>query len=475
MSGDYDIKKVKEYIYEVPKKGKMKVPMRLYASEKILEEVKKDRSVEQATNVAELPGIEKASFVMPDAHQGYGFSIGGVAAFNFEEGIISPGGVGFDINCGVRLLKTNLDSEEVTERRREITNNFFKNCPTGVGSKSSLRISVEEENDLLKKGARWAVDRGIGKEEDIKHCESQGCLEEADPDKVSHKAKKRGRKQVGTVGSGNHFIEVQRVEEIYHEEKAEAMGIEKGQVVAMVHCGSRGFGHQVCSDYVRKMEKQKPAVLPSKNLIYAKLGSKMADDYYKAMCCAANYAWCNRHVLSQRVREGFKEVFGDETEVKTVYDVAHNIAKRETHKVNGEEKDLMVHRKGATRAFPKGRPEVPEVYKKIGQPVIIPGTMGTSSYLLVGGKNSLELSFGSSAHGAGRLMSRKQATKDFDGRAIRDRLREKKIYLKPNSMKGTAEESPGAYKDVDEVIKVSNALGLAEKVARFKPIGVIKG
>lgn len=475
-----NITKLNNYAYRVEKQGDMNTSLKVFASTPLMEKIRSDKSIQQGMNVAKLPGIVGESIMMPDAHQGYGFSIGGVAAFDKEKGCISPGGVGFDINCGVRLLATNITKDIVLGRIEELLNTIFKNVPAGVGGKSQFRLSVEELDEVLKKGPRWMVEeKGHGTREDVELCESEGMMKDANPSKVSKKAKKRGKSQLGTLGSGNHFLEVQFVDEILDEEKAKTFGItRKNQAVILIHSGSRGLGHQVCSDYLRKMEDAYPKIienLPDKNLIYAPAGSKMAKEYYEAMCSAANYAWTNRHMLGVQTRRSFKEVFGDEVEVKTVYDVAHNIAKLETYTVDGEEKQVWVHRKGATRAFGPNNPEIPKKYQEVGQPIFIPGSMGTSSFVLAGTSKSMRESFGSTPHGAGRIMSRTQAKKTWNSTEITDSLRSRKIHVKAASNNGITEEAPGAYKDVDEVVKVTQESGIGVVVARLKPIGVVKG
>lgn len=458
----------------------MRVPVKFFTNEKLLEKIKGDDSVKQACNVATLPGIQGWSIAMSDMHQGYGFPIGGVAAFDMKEGIISPGGIGFDINCGVRLLVTPFTKEEVLPKINEILEQLFIRCPVGVGSESPIRFSEEDYKEILTTGAAWAVKQGHGTEEDLINCESNGCIPGADMSKVSPRALKRGRKQLGTVGAGNHFVEVQWVDETFDQKVADAYGLKDGQVVVLIHCGSRGFGHQVCTDYIRRMEEEQPELMTTlvdKNLIYAPLDSQIAKDYFAAMCAAANYAFCNRHMLGVGVRKSFDRVFGRGTgeKIKTVYDICHNIAKKETHEVNGEQKEVMVHRKGATRAFGPGFEELPEAYRAVGQPVLIPGSMGTSSFVLHGTNEAMKISFGSTAHGAGRLMSRYQAKKDFPVEKVQEELAAKNITVKAASNRGVSEEAPGAYKDVDEVIEVCHQTGIAKKVVRLRPIGVIKG
>lgn len=475
------LKEVKNDVWLIDAVPPMRVPVKMFTNEKLLEKISNDGSIMQACNVATLPGIKVASIVLPDQHNGYGFSIGGVAAFDLQEGIISPGGIGFDINCGVRLLATSLTVEQVRPRIAELLERLYENCPVGVGSEAKIRLGDEDYHALMVDGAKWAVANGYGNEDDLVHCESNGCIPGADPSKASRRAQARGRKQLGTVGAGNHFIEVQYVDGIEDATVAAAYRITgKGQVVVMIHCGSRGFGHQVCTDYIRRMEEEQPglmATLPDKNLIYAPLGSDLANDYFAAMNAAANYAFTNRHVLGHFVRRSFAEVFGEEVAsgIVTVYDICHNIAKKETHTIDGKEQEVMLHRKGATRAFPPGFEELPEAYRPFGQPVLIPGSMGTSSHLLHGTETAMRESFGSSAHGAGRMMSRFQATKEFTPDGIVKQLDDADVTIKAASRKGISEEAPGAYKDVDEVIAVCHDAGIAKRVARFRPIGVVKG
>lgn len=466
--------------YTIAKTGKMNVPVKLFTNKKLLELIKGDDSIKQVCNVATLPGIQGWSIAMSDMHQGYGFPIGGVAAFDMQEGIISPGGIGFDINCGVRLLATPFTKEEVLPKINELLDQLFIRCPVGVGSESPVRFDEDDYKEILLTGAAWAVKKGHGTPEDLVNCESNGCIPGADPSKVTPRALKRGRKQLGTVGAGNHFVEVQWVDEIFDAEVADAYGLKQDQVVVLIHCGSRGFGHQVCTDYIRRMEDEQPALmktLADKNLIYAPLDSPIAKDYFAAMCAAANYAFANRHMLGVGVRKSFDRVFGRGSgdKITTVYDICHNIAKKEVHEVEGKEKEVMVHRKGATRAFGPGFEELPEAYRPYGQPVLIPGSMGTSSFVLHGTNEAMKISFGSTAHGAGRLMSRYQAKKDFPADRVHEELAGKNITVKAASFRGVSEEAPGAYKDVDEVIEVSHNAGIAKKVVRLRPIGVIKG
>ncbi len=474
------IKKINNCVFEVEKEGAMKVPVRIFASDKLLDKMKEDGCINQGVNVASsLPGIQVASIMMPDAHQGYGFSIGGVAAVDADEGCISPGGIGFDINCGVRVLTTNLTKDDVEPKIDSLLDNLFKKVPPGVGGQSLLRLSDDELDEVLSRGAAWAVDKGFGNADDLKHCEEEGFLSSADPSKVSPRAKARGRKQLGTLGAGNHFLEIQVVDEIFDEETAKVFGItKKGQVLVMIHCGSRGLGHQVCSDYLRRMEDSYPDIvssLPDKDLVYAPANSQLAKDYFAAMCAAANFAWANRHIIGHQVRTAFKEVFGDGVVVNTLYDVAHNIAKLEKHIINGVKKKVWVHRKGATRAFGPGNPEIPLDYRVVGQPVLIPGSMGTASYVLVGTNESMSLSFGSTAHGAGRLMSRKKANESWRGEDVKKELESHNIHVKAASWRGVSEEAPKAYKDVDEVVRVSHEAGIANLVVKVIPLGVVKG
>jgi tRNA-splicing ligase RtcB len=471
-----ELNKVSENIYEIPKDEEMNVPARVYASEELLEEIKEDDTLEQVRNMACLPGIQKYSIVMPDGHQGYGFPIGGVAAFDAENGIISPGGIGFDINCGVRVLKTDLTAEDIDGKEQQLANIMYSKIPIGLGKGGYLDTDKQDILEILEKGMEWMLENGHAREEDLKRCEENGRLP-GKPEKVPEDAVKRGLNQVGSLGSGNHFMEVQIVGEVFDEEKAEAYGLEEDQVIIMIHSGSRGLGHETCTKYLRRFEKEYPEIaeeIPEKNLIYAPIQDEAAQDYKDAMYAAANYAWANRQALTQGIRDCFNTIF-DQVQIDMVYDVCHNIAKEETHKVNGEEKDVIVHRKGATRAMPSGRKEVPEVYSDVGQPVLIPGSMGTSSYILSGGQNSLEISFGSTAHGAGRLMSRTQAKQDYWGEDVQKELEREGILVKADSGSTIAEEAPGVYKDIDEVIQVSDELGIGEKVAKMLPVVNIKG
>lgn len=472
-----EIKQIDKVRWQIPKSGKMKVPAIIYASKKLFEAIKKDRTLMQIQNVASLPGICKYAIALPDAHEGYGFPIGGVAALDYEDGGLSPGGIGYDINCGVRILRTNLEKKDITAKHGEILNQLFNAVPSGLGSKSELKLNQNELDEVLNVGAKWAVEHDYGTKEDLEHCEENGSMKEADAKYVSQLAKQRGRTQSGSLGAGNHFLEVQYVDEIYDEKTAKAFGINaKDQIMIMIHCGSRGLGHQVCTDYLREMERSYPELikgLPDRELVYAPAKSKLAENYFGAMAAAANYAWCNRQMITYNVREAMKKVF-KKFNGELIYDVAHNIAKIEEHKINGKKAKVYMHRKGATRAFPAGMKEVPKAYRDVGQPVIIPGSMGTASYILVGVESGAETFF-STAHGAGRMMSRMAAKRQFWGETIKKELEGKGIFVKAVSWKGVAEEAPGAYKDIDEVVKVSHDAGIGNLVARVRPLLVVKG
>ena len=472
-----DIRRIGENAWEIPQQGEMKVPAVVYSSEKLLAAIRRDQTLQQARNVACLPGIQRRSYVMPDAHQGYGFPIGGVAAFDLREGVISPGGVGYDINCGVRVLRTEYKAEEVSARRKELLAGIFKEVPAGVGKGGVTKLSRGVLKEILIKGAAWAVENGYGTAEDLDRTEERGRMIEADPEEVSDRAMERGIPQMGTLGAGNHFLEIQKVQEIRDPETARAFGIDAvGQITVMIHCGSRGLGHQVATDAIEFMENEMgTAGLPDRELVNAPFSSSAGQRYYRAMCAAVNYAFANRQMIAHWVREVFARVMGSARGMDMIYDVCHNVAKVENHRVGGFEKKLCVHRKGATRSFGPGRPEIPPVYRAVGQPVIIPGSMGTASYILAGTEEAEELSFGSTAHGAGRVMSRNEALKRFRGERIRDDLAKMGVELRATNWKGVAEEAAQAYKDVDEVVRVSHELGLGRIVARVVPVGVIKG
>ena len=459
----------------------MRVPVRIYADENLLQKMLSDRTILQARNVASIPGVVGQSIVLPDGHEGYGFPVGGVAAMDAEEGMISPGGVGYDINCGVRLLRSNLSEDDVRPKLRELVNDLFGSIPSGVGSKGAVNLSYSQLDEVLVRGVDWAIDNGYGTRDDSDVCEENGQIPDADPNKVSDKARKRGAPQLGSLGSGNHFLEVQRVTEVHDEEAASRMGIKEGTVTILIHCGSRGFGHQVCSDYLRVSEQalEKYGIsLADRELACVPNTSEEGESYRKAMFSALNFAWSNRQMITHWTRKSFERVFGmadSDLDMKLVYDVAHNIAKVEKHRVDGRERRLVVHRKGATRAFPPGRDEVPSKYRDLGQPVLIPGSMGTASWILMGQPGSMDLSFGSTAHGAGRMMSRTKARKSFTEDGVKKSLGDKGILVKALTRDGVVEETPQAYKDVDAVVNVSHSLGIATKVAKLVPIGVIKG
>ena len=459
----------------------MKVPVRIYANEQLMQKMLSDRTIMQARNVASIPGIVGHSVVLPDGHEGYGFPVGGVAAMDAEEGMISPGGVGYDINCGVRLLRSNLTEDVVRSKLKELVTDLFSSIPSGVGSKGAVKLTHSELDEVLVKGVNWAIDHGYGSSDDADVCEENGQIQNADPNKVSDKARKRGAPQLGSLGSGNHFLEVQKVAEIHDEEAAKRMGIEEGTITILIHCGSRGFGHQVCSDYLRVSEQAMEKYninLPDRELACVPNNSEEGESYRKAMFSALNFAWSNRQMLTHWTRNSFQRVFNQsesDLDMKLVYDVAHNIAKVEKHKVDGQDRNLVVHRKGATRAFPANRDEIPSRYRDLGQPVLVPGSMGTASWILLGQPNSMDLSFGSTAHGAGRTMSRSKARRNFTEDDVKKSLNDKGIFIKALTRDGVVEETPQAYKDVDSVVNVSHNLGIATKVAKLVPIGVIKG
>ncbi len=469
------LKKLKENVWEVPKEGKMLVPGKIFASDILMEKIKEDKTLEQVKNAATLPGIIKYSIAMPDAHQGYGLSVGGVIAFDLEKGIISPGATGYDINCGVRLLTTDIDKKDFLKKRKEITHQIKRDVPAGVGRKGEFEFNEKELNELMEKGVKWFVEKGLGVEEDIENCEDSGCIPGADSSKISQRAKARGRKQLGTLGAGNHFLEIQCIEKIFDEETAKVFGLEEGKVCVLIHSGSRGLGHQTCSDYLKIYEKEYGfSHLPERELAYAPVNSKLGKDYLAAMRAAANFAFCNRHMIAHQVKKVFKKYFSDKN-LNLVYDIAHNIVKFETFTIDGKEKKLCVHRKGATRSFGKEREELPKKYQKTGQPIFIPGSMGTSSYVLVGTNKAREISFASTAHGAGRVWSRTYAKKKLNIKNLKEDLEKKDIYIEAGSIRGMLEEAPEAYKNVDEVVRVSNDLGIGKKVARLKPLAVVKG
>ena len=478
-----EMKKISDYEWEIPKSFRkdMRVPVRIFATRRLLEDVMRDRSLEQAVNSTSLPGLVGNVVVMPDMHQGYGFPIGGVAATRLPDGVISPGGIGYDINCGVRLLASQIPFEEVEGMLDELATGLNHSCPSGVGVKGRIRINTKQLEQVCRQGSHWALKNGYATEADVRRTEETGRLEGADPSDVSQRAKQRGLPQLGSLGAGNHFIEVDVVDEVYDVEAAQAMGLRQGYMAIQIHCGSRGFGHQVCSDYVRELQSavQKYNIkLPDRELVCAPLSSPDGQAYLSAMRCAANYAFANRQVLTHFARQAVEEVLAGKVEnweLNQVYDVTHNIGKIETHKIDGEEMEVCVHRKGATRAFGPGAPGIPPEYKEIGQPVLVPGSMGTASWVLTGTKESMIRSLGSTCHGAGRVMSRKKAKRTIRGDKLADELERRGIRIRARSMPGLAEEAPQAYKDVDAVVEAVTGAGIVKKVARLKPAAVVKG
>lgn len=476
-----DLIKIDDYTYEIPKsyRADMRVPARVFVSESLLPDLLEDRSLLQLVNVATLPGIQQYAFAMPDIHQGYGFPIGGVAAMAIDEGgVISPGGIGYDINCGVRLLASQITKKEITRYLGQLATELFHAVPSGVGRGGRLLFKGAELDKILLDGAQQMVALGYGEPEDIEFCEERGKMAGADPSLVTNEAKKRGRDQLGTLGSGNHFLEVQQVDEIFDQEAAAAFGLVQGSITVMIHCGSRGLGHQTCTDYVQRMMKDWDRLkdtLPDRELIYAPFNSPLAKDYFAAMTAASNFAWANRHTIGHWVRKAWKSVLGNSMPLRTVYDISHNIGKLEKHMIDGREKELIMHRKGATRSFGPGSSEIPARYRTVGQPVLIPGTMGTASYVLAGTDASMGIAFGSSCHGAGRRMSRAQAKHSVRGTQLRQALEREGIIIRCDSDPGLAEEAPKAYKDVEEVVNVVHGAKLARKVARLTPLAVIKG
>lgn len=476
-----DIQKLEDYLWEIPEtfRKDMLVPARVLASEILIDDIIEDRSLNQLVNVATLPGIQMASLVMPDVHEGYGFPIGGVAATRYPNGVISPGGIGYDINCGVRLLTSEVQIDTIKDKIQALSKEMYAQIPSGMGKGGRIILSADQMTEVLTKGAEWAVDNGYGKKEDLEFIESHGRLPDADPTLVSDMAKKRGTDQLGTIGSGNHFVEVDYIAEIYDEDIAKAFKLNKGQAVVLIHTGSRGLGHQVATDYIRVMMTAMATYnirLPDRELACVPFNSKEGQHYFKAMCAAANYAWCSREVISWEVRAAWKNCLGKKGgELKLLYDVAHNIAKIENHTIEGEERKVVVHRKGATRAFGPGFKELPDAYKKFGQPVIIPGSMGTCSYVLSGTEKSRALTFGSCCHGAGRRLSRRAAKLKVNAPVLKEQLKEKGIYVEAGSFKGIAEEAPIAYKDVNLVVDAIQNSGIAIKVAKLRPVAVVKG
>ncbi len=479
MISKKDFKKISDWLWEIPKsfRSDMQVSARAYVSEKMLEESFKDRSFEQLVNISTLPGIQKYALAMPDMHEGYASPIGGVAAIKTPEGVISPGVCGYDINCGMRLLKSEHTEKEIKPHLDKLATEIQSQVPSGLGRGRKIKLSIEQINKILEEGTHILLKQGYGEKDDVENCEASGKLDWADASVVSDHAKNRGRDQVGTLGSGNHFLEVQKVEEIFDKEVAEAFGLFKDQVVIMIHTGSRGLGHQVCTDYLRTMipAMQRYRIkVPDREFACVPFSSPEGQRYFSAMAAAANYAWANRYMIAHYTRKAWKQVLGEKERLELLYDVAHNIIKKEKYKINEKETEVIVHRKGATRAFPPGHPEVPGKYREVGQPVLIPGSMGTASYVLVGTKEGEEAWF-STCHGAGRTMSRHEAMRRISGQEVVKRLESKGIIIKCWSLRGIAEEAPMAYKDVDNVVEVVHNAGLSKKVARLIPLAVIKG
>ena len=481
MLSKKDFTKIKDYLWELPKSFRedMRVPARVYASEKILEECLKDRSIEQLINVATLPGIQKYALAMPDMHEGYASPIGGVAAIRTSDGIISPGMCGYDINCGMKLLKSEYTEPEIRPYLDKLAAEMQKAVPSGLGRGRRAKLSIQEIDKILEGGILRLVEQGYGEREDMENCEGHGRIDWADASAVSGHAKNRGRDQVGTLGSGNHFLEIQKVEQIFDADTANTFGLFKDQVVVMAHCGSRGLGHQVCADYLKEfiplMERKYKISVSDREFACVPFQSPEGQRYFSAMASAANYAWANRQMISYFVRKAWSSVLGrQKSKVKALYDVAHNIIKKEVYNIGGAPTELAVHRKGATRAFPPGSPEIPEKYKRSGQPVLIPGSMGTASYVLAGTPEGEEAFF-STCHGAGRSMSRHAALKAVSGQEVIKKLESKGIIVKCQSQRGIAEEAPQAYKDIDDVVEVVRRAGLSRKVARLVPLAVIKG
>lgn len=478
---EHKTKKINDYLYEIPKTGKMRVPAQIYASEFMLKDIFSDNAPEQAANVAWLPGIINASIAMPDIHWGYGFPIGGVAAFDVETGVVSPGGVGYDINCGVRLLKTDLTEADIKPKMKSLVDQLFRDVPSGVGSTGPIKLSQKEEKDVLKQGAHWAVNNGYGTEADLDKIEENGEMAGANPELISDRALQRGRAQLGTLGSGNHFVEINVVEEIFDAEAAHVLGLEKGQVTAIIHTGSRGFGHQVCDEAIKVMLKasEKYGIeLPDRQLCCAPIQSAEGKNYLAQMACAMNFAFANRQMITHWARGAFAKALGAserDINMQVVYEIAHNIAKMEEHTINGEKRRVCVHRKGATRAFGPFHPAIPEAYREIGQPVLIPGDMGRYSYVLVGTEKAMQETFGSTCHGAGRMMSRKKAKAAGKGRDLRAELAAQGITIRASSYATIAEEMPEAYKDVSNVVDAVHGAGISKKVVKLRPVGVIKG
>lgn len=478
-----DFSRIGDYVWEIPTSfhPAMKVPVWVFADEELLEDALGDLSIAQAVNVAQLPGLVGHVAIMPDVHQGYGMPIGGVMASRLPDGIISPGAIGYDINCGVRVLASDIDYHSAKPYLGELATTLYRNCPSGVGEGGILPLSVKELDQVCHQGAHWTLRQGYASEEDVARTEEFGCLEGADPNAASKRAKDRGKGQLGTLGAGNHFLEVDVVDQVFDPEAAEIMGLQEGCLAVQVHCGSRGFGHQICTDFVQQFQwavVQYGIDLPDRELVCAPLNSPEGQAYLAAMKAAANFAFANRQILAHHARRSFEEVFGKSSEtpiLRQVYDIAHNMGKIETHEINGEMLTVCVHRKGATRAFGPGFEGLPPDYQSIGQPVIVPGSMGTESWILLGTAENDRLSFGSTCHGAGRVMSRRQAKREIQGNSLRTELEKGGINVRAGSLSGLAEEAPKAYKDVDRVVKTVSHAGIAHRVARLRPVAVVKG
>ena len=483
MVSKHDMKKIHDWLWEIPKSYRtdMRVDARLYVDERFLDRTLQDNSVEQLVNTATLPGIIGPALAMPDIHEGYGFPIGGVVAVRHPDGVISPGGVGYDINCGVRLLASHVHIDELHPHKDDLITAIYYTVPSGVGSTGGIKLSPKQMDQVLSKGAAWVISQGYGNPDDLERLESQGCMAEADPDRVGKRARERGKDQLGTLGSGNHFLEIDQVTKIFDRAAAETFGLFEGQVVIQIHSGSRGLGHQVCDDYIRVMQqavRKYQIELPDRQLGCAPINSPEGQDYLSAMAAAANFAWANRQMMASLVQDAFAQILAGHSrnrDLYTVYDVAHNIAKIEMHTIDGKQVKVCVHRKGATRAFGPGHPELPASYRESGQPVLVPGDMGTASFVLVGTAQAMEKSFGSCCHGAGRVLSRKAAQRQVDGADLQRQLTERGIAIRAGKLSGLAEEAPQAYKEIDHVVDTIERAELARKVARLEPIAVMKG
>jgi tRNA-splicing ligase RtcB len=479
---DIRFRKIADYTYEIDRDQEegMRVPGILFSDQEMLDHIVADQSVQQVINVSKLPGIVRASYAMPDVHSGYGFPIGGVAAFSYEDGIISPGGVGYDINCGVSFLITDLSYDDIRSKKRDLVDEIYRAVPSGLGNRGQLSLTNSQMNDVMAEGINWAIDQGMGFSSDRDHTEEGGRVTPADPSNVSNSAKQRGKNQLGTLGAGNHFLEIQRIDRIIDTENAKKFGINRSdQIGIMIHTGSRGLGHQVASDYIDLINRRyglEEEGIPDRQLVYARTGTALFDQYFTAMNAAANFGFCNREIISARIRKAFSKVIGmGEDEIRLVYSLAHNIAKVEEHTVEGKRMKIIVHRKGATRAFPPGRSENGQIFAETGHPVLIPGDMGTASYIMVGMEGNMDKSFSSSCHGAGRMMSRKKSSDTFKASTVEQKLENSDIYLRTASRKAVVEEAPGSYKNVDSVVSITAGAGLASAVVRMIPTGVVKG